>query len=108
MSQFAVDPNSAVYTTDEVSLLELFDAITLLRCTKVRTALHHPSGTSKENKNSRHRGNQGLSSGAFVLNKISQLIQSHILAAKTVANIIRTSLGPRGKSKSFSTTNLLL
>ena len=32
----------------------------------------------------------------------SNLRQSHILAARTVANIVRTSLGPRGQTRAFA------
>ncbi|CAA7267021.1 unnamed protein product [Cyclocybe aegerita] len=65
MSQFAVDPNSAVYTTDEYGR-----PFIILREQGKKTRIH------------------GV-----------EAIKSHILAARTVANIIRTSLGPRGLDK---------
>ncbi|KAJ3517588.1 hypothetical protein NLJ89_g396 [Agrocybe chaxingu] len=65
MSQFAVDPNSAVYTTDEYGR-----PFIILREQGKKTRTH------------------GI-----------EAIKAHILAARTVANIIRTSLGPRGLDK---------
>jgi len=60
-----VDPNSAVYTTDEYGR-----PFIILREQAKKTRTH------------------GI-----------EAIKSHILAARTVANIIRTSLGPRGLDK---------
>ncbi|KJA26314.1 hypothetical protein HYPSUDRAFT_181089 [Hypholoma sublateritium FD-334 SS-4] len=61
----SIDPNSAVYTTDEYGR-----PFIILREQARKTRTH---GT--------------------------EAIKSHILAARTVANIIRTSLGPRGLDK---------
>ncbi|EFI27869.1 T-complex protein 1 epsilon subunit [Coprinopsis cinerea okayama7 len=65
MSAPVIDPNSAVYTTDEYGR-----PFIILREQGKKTRTH------------------GL-----------EAIKSHILAAKTVANIVRTSLGPRGLDK---------
>ncbi|KAF9036184.1 chaperonin Cpn60/TCP-1 family [Panaeolus papilionaceus] len=61
----SIDPNSAVYTTDEYGR-----PFIILREQAKKTRTH------------------GI-----------EAIKSHILAARTVANIIRTSLGPRGLDK---------
>ncbi|KAF9446818.1 hypothetical protein P691DRAFT_803365 [Macrolepiota fuliginosa MF-IS2] len=60
-----MDPNSAVYATDEYGR-----PFIILREQGKKTRVHGP-----------------------------EAIKSHILAARTVANIIRTSLGPRGLDK---------
>jgi hypothetical protein len=57
MSAPSIDPNSAVYTTDEVRDLPgaAGDAEKYL----VRSALHYPQGAVEENADTRRRGDQG-------------------------------------------------
>jgi hypothetical protein len=64
---------------------------------RVWQALHHRPRAVQEDACARPRGDQGLSPPAHLGPPLSPP-QSHILAARTVANIIRTSLGPRGAS----------
>ena len=58
MSQLAIDPNSAVYTTDEVWIFYFLKFCLISQI--VWATIHYSSRTSKEDESSWIRGDQGL------------------------------------------------
>ena len=65
----------------------------------VWATLHHCEGATEENEDPWNWSYKSAYHTRLWLTDFNWFdgIQSHILAARTVANIIRTSLGPRGK-----------
>ena len=65
----------------------------------VWATLHHCEGATEENEDPWYWSYKSTYLTRLWLTDFNWFdgIQSHILAARTVANIIRTSLGPRGK-----------
>lgn len=91
----SIDPNSAVYTTDEVFLVLLLRNIISFSSSMEGPSLSFANKRRKQGHTVPRRSRY-VAREVFLLRCLDPA-QSHILAARTVANIIRTSLGPRGE-----------
>ena len=96
----AMAQQQAVYATDEVrSDIFLAFLFVIWPPDVVRSSIYHRQRAGEESQNAWCRGNKSMlkTPPFFNSQKLTQYkIKSHILAARTVSNIVKTSLGPRG------------